>query len=77
MFSMKKKKELIRVEVLLRDERKDEMKKVEYNIPTGGSMKVGSFGGDLLIYDADSTLVKRVNWQAGYTQEYTFIYKED
>lgn len=46
----------------------------EFDIPKDGSYKIESYGGDLLIYDGDKNLTNRIDWQAGFTQEYEFFY---
>jgi penicillin V acylase-like amidase (Ntn superfamily) len=48
----------------------------EFEIPAGGSYKIETIGGNFNIYDNENNLIKKINWQAGYTQEYEFIYEE-
>lgn len=48
----------------------------EYNIPENGSYSICNIGGDFIIYDDEKNITNRVNWQAGFTQEYEFFYKE-
>ena len=48
----------------------------EFEVPEGGKFKVETIGGDVKIYDEFGNILTRIDWQAGYTQEYSFIYEE-
>jgi hypothetical protein len=76
MAFRKVKKELERVDVSIIEEKTGEIVgDRSFLIPEGGEMKLLNYGGDLTIKDRDGDIIKRVNWQAGYSQEYTYIYK--
>ncbi|MDA3854910.1 MAG: hypothetical protein PF569_01530 [Candidatus Woesearchaeota archaeon] len=48
----------------------------EFDVVEGGRFKIGNIGGDVTIYDEFGNITTQVDWQAGYTQEYSFIYEE-
>ena len=71
---LKKKKVIKSVEVVLISEKDDvEIKRRIYHMPENGTYKV-SWAGGLKIYDAEKNLVKEVDFQAGFTKEFNFIY---
>ena len=49
----------------------------EFELPENGSYQIDNIGGDFKIFDADKNIMNRVNWQAGFTQEYEFFYHEE
>ena len=76
MAIMRRKKQVEKISVNLIDEKREIITETrEYSIPEKGMYKIEQFSGDLILYDSDGDIVKRVNWQAGFSQEYTFTYK--
>jgi len=73
----KGKKQVNKLRVTLIDEKDNSnFSPREYQIPKNGRYKIGNFGEGLSIFDEDGDLITKVNWQAGFTHEYNFIYKE-
>ena len=73
----KAKKVLESLEVSIIDEKTgQEAGNRSYNIPEGGSVSIHTICGDLTIKDADGDKIHHVNWQAGYSQEYSYYYKK-
>ncbi len=78
MFNKTKKKELEKVIVYLIDESKSsEVHSREYLIPKNGTAKIDRIGGHLTLKDDKGDTTYKIRWQAGYTQEYEFIYKKE
>jgi hypothetical protein len=76
MFKTKSKKQLKSVIISIIDEKEGkEVSSREFLIPENGKCKIHTIGGDFLISDGDGDTVYQINWQAGFSQEYSFIYK--
>lgn len=77
MALRKKKKQLDWLEVSIIEEKTGhETGNRSYDIPEGGSVTIHTIGGDLMIKDGDGYKTHHVNWQAGYSQEYSYFYKD-
>ena len=73
----RKRKQIEKIIVSLIDEKRGVISEIrEYIIPENGSYAIETIGGDLKIFDQDGDICNRVNWQAGFSQEYEFFYKE-
>ena len=71
------KKQLSFLEVILIDERTGNVTgNREYGIPVNGSVKIEHIGGEMKIYDGDGDIINAVRWQAGFSQEYKYVYEE-
>ena len=75
MFNFKKKRPVKELRINFVDE-KDHSYNHErtYKIPEKCSVKFGEFSGKLMIFDEDKYLVKRIEFQAGFTREIEYLY---
>lgn len=81
MLKKKQQRELLSVNVLIRRERRPDEEPGtpeirSFEIPEGGKCKIETIGGDFKVFYSDGLIKHHVNWQAGYTQEYEYIYRD-
>jgi len=75
MLKKKNKKQVTKITVECMSNTYDTFS-VEIDVPDGGKFEIETIGGRLKIYDSDGDMVRLYDWQAGFTQNYSFEYRD-